>query len=313
MAIQARRDIMSILIGIAVIVGIAGIALAVAVKTNGPLVLDSVDRLTGGSRGVALLKKANFGPNNAQSLSVFSVEGVTTETRQPVLLFVHGGGWNSGDPAHYGFVARALAPEGFIVVNAGYRLHPRAVYPAMLEDAAGAIAWTHRNIAQFGGDPSRIILAGHSAGAYNVVMTALDPQWLAKEGLDPGVVAGVVGLAGPFDFHPFTTESAHNSFGHAPDPELTQPINFAHGDAPPMLLLHGDMDETVKPRNSRALAEALTTAGSHIEVEFYPELDHVDPIIALASPWRNRRPILRELVDFAHSLQASVPVQGETR
>ena len=304
---------MSILIGTAVIVGIVAIALLIAVRANGPLVLDTVDRLTGGSRGVTLLKSANFGPNNAQSVNVYGVEGATAGSLRPVLLFVHGGGWNSGDPIHYGFVARALAPEGFIVVNAGYRLHPEAVYPAMLEDAAGAIAWTHQNIAQIGGDPNQIILAGHSAGAYNVVMTALDPQWLAKEGLDPGVIAGVVGLAGPFDFHPFTTESARNSFGHAPNPELTQPINFAHGEAPPMLLLHGEEDETVKPRNSRSLANVLTAAGSRIEAEFYPELDHVDPIIALASPWRNRRPILGELVNFAHSLQASVPVQGETR
>ena len=144
-------------------------------------------------------------------------------------------------------------------------------------------------------------------------MTALDPQWLAREGLDPVIIAGVAGLAGPFDFHPFTTESARNSFGHAQDPELTQPINFARSDAPPILLLHGEEDTTVKPRNSRALARVLAAAGSRVDAGFYRDFDHSDPIIALASPWRTRRPILRELVNFAHSLQASVPVQGETR
>ena len=78
------------------------------------------------------------------------------------------------------------------MVNAGYRLHPEAVYPAMVEDAASAIAWTHRNIAQYGGDPGRIILAGHSAGAYNIVMAALDRQWLAREGLEPAIIAGAL-------------------------------------------------------------------------------------------------------------------------
>ena len=187
---------MSILIAIVTSLAIIGIVLAFMIKTNGPMVLDTVDRLTGGSRGVALLQNANFGPAKSQSISVYGIEDGNPGTRRPVLLFVHGGGWDSGDPAHYGFVARALAPEGFIVVNAGYRLHPEAVYPAMLEDAAGAFAWTYRNIARFGGDPDRIILAGHSAGAYNVVMTALDRQWLAREGLEPGIIAGVAGLAG---------------------------------------------------------------------------------------------------------------------
>lgn len=304
---------MSILIAILATAGIIAIAILVAIRLNGPWVLDTVDRLTGGSRDVVLLENANFGPGDAQSLGVYGVEGQPVEGSRPVLLFVHGGGWDSGDPAHYSFVARALAPEGFIVVNAGYRLHPEAVYPSMLEDAASAIAWTHRNIARLGGDPDHIVLVGHSAGAYNVVMTALDPQWLAREGLETGVIAGVAGFAGPFDFYPFTRESARNSFGHAEDPESTQPVNFAHGNAPPMLLLHGEEDQTVKPRNSRAMAKLLTEAGSRIDMEVYPDLDHTDLIVALASPWRSRRPILGELVKFAKSLKASVPVQGETR
>jgi acetyl esterase/lipase len=313
MAFRARRGKMDILIAIAATIGIIAIGLAIAIRTHGALVLDTIDRFSGGSRDVALLEKAQFGSENGQVLNIYGMEGASSNAARPVLLFVHGGGWDSGDPAHYGFVARALAPEGFIVVNAGYRLHPAAVFPAMLEDTAGAIAWTYRNIARFGGNPDRIVLAGHSAGAYNVVMTALDPQWLGREGLAPDVIAGVAGLAGPYDFYPFTRESARNSFGHAEEPELTQPINFTHGDAPPMLLLHGDGDETVKPRNSMALARKLTAAEARVDMQIYPGLDHTDPIIALASPWRSRRPILEELVNFAHSLQASVPVQGETR
>src|SRR3546814_14247383 len=88
-------------------------------------------------------------------------------------------------------------------------------------------------------------------------MTALDGRWLANEGLGAGAVAGVIGLAGPYDFYPFTSEGSRNSFGHVADAGTTQPVNFANSGAPPMLLLHGETDTTVRVRNSRALADAL--------------------------------------------------------
>lgn len=300
------------LIAITAVAGILAIALLLAIRANGPLVLDTVDRITDSSRDVALLEQAQFGKDKAQKLEVFGASA-PAESSLPVFVFIHGGSWKSGDPSDYSFVARALAPEGFIVVNAGYRLHPEAIYPAMLEDTAGAIAWTHRNIARLGGDPNRIILAGHSAGAYNVAMTALDERWLAAEGVDADVIAGVVGLAGPYDFHPFTSESTRDSFGHVEEPTTTQPVSFAEFGGPPMLLLHGEADDVVKPRNSHALAKGLVAAGAAVETRFYAELNHNDLIIALASPWRSRRPILGEMVNFARSLQASVPVQDETR
>lgn len=297
-----------IILGILVL---AGAALSIAVRINAPAVLNLIDRVSAPQRAVQLLDQASFGPAPAQRLSVYGPN--ERSGALPVIVFVHGGGWNSGDPDDYEFVARAIVPEGFIVVTTGYRLHPHAVYPAMLEDTASAIAWTHANIARLGGNPEHMVIAGHSAGAYNAVMTALDTRWLANEGLGAETIAGVIGLAGPYDFYPFTTASARNSFGRAEDPEATQPVNFVRGDAPPMLLMHGEGDRTVKPRNSRALAAALETAGARIEAQYYADFDHSDLVVSLASPWRGRRPVLREIVKFARTVQASVPVQGETR
>lgn len=268
-----------------------GIALLLAIRANGPMVLNTIDRITGGSRDVELVAQAQFGPEAAQKLEVFADQSASARDPKPVLLFIHGGSWKNGDPSDYTFVARALVPEGFIVINAGYRLHPDAVYPAMLEDAASAIAWAHGNIAELGGDPNNIILAGHSAGAYNTAMSALNQEWLAKEGIEEKVVTGVIGLAGPYDFYPFTSQSTRDSFGHIDDPNLTQPVNFASSSAPPMLLLHGEVDDVVKPRNSRALAKRLADTGAEVEAKFYPNLNHNDLIIALASPWRSQRPI----------------------
>ncbi len=311
-------------LGIVLVAGLAYAALQYSIGSNGPKVLDNVDRLTGGLRDVVLVHNQSLGTANAQKLAVYQPDlGLkNTQSDLPVFLFVHGGGWRSGDPADYGFVARGVAPEGFVVVLAGYRLGAEGVFPAMLEDTAKAIAWTKGNIARFGGDPDSIIIAGHSAGAYNVAMVGLDPQWLGNEGMSPSDLAGVVGLSGPYDFYPFDTESSKLAFGGAADPEGTQPVNFAREDAPPMLLIQGEKDTVVKPRNTNALAAALAAVGAKAEKAMFPEMDHNGPILALASPWRKNREMINIIDRFAKfslrnraaaRVEASVPVQAETR
>lgn len=289
---------------------LAGLALQIAIWRNGPAVLDIVDRLTGGARDTQMLAKVPLGESEARKVLVFGPQQSNpAETKRPVLLFVHGGSWNKGDPDDYGFVARAFVPEGFVVVLAGYRLHPDAIYPAMMEDTAAAVAWTHENIAKFGGDPDHIVLAGHSAGAYNVVMTALERRWLEAAGASDARIAGVVGLAGPYDFYPFDSESTLASFGQADDPEATQPVNHVSADAPPKLLIHGEKDTLVRPRNSRELARRLLDAGAEVQTRFFPEMEHNDPLLALASPWRRDRTVVDTIAKFAREPHASVPVQ----
>lgn len=297
---------------IAVLAGLAlagWLGLQYAIARNGPAVVDLVDRITGSERRVAMVARSAYGNDPLQSVAVYRESDAAGPL--PVILFVHGGSWNSGSPADYGFVARGLAPEGFVVVLAGYRLHPEVHFPAMLEDTAAAVAWTRANVARHGGDPDRIVLMGHSAGAYNVVMTALDRQWLGREGLPEKAVAGVIGLAGPYDFYPFDSDSTRASFGEAPDPERTQPVNFVRADAPPLLLLTGEADTTVKPRNTRALAGAMAQAGGGAWTGFYPDKDHADILLTLASPWRRDRTVLDRVVTFAR--EPSVPVQEEMR
>lgn len=281
----------------------AYLALQVAINRNGAAVLDTVDRLVGGTRDVAMVHAEQIGDHPDQKVRVYAPENESTEmsgetAARPVLFFVHGGSWRSGDPDDYNFIGRNLVPEGYVVVLGGYRIDAGGKFPGMLQDTAAAIAWTHANAAKFGGDPEQLFVAGHSAGAYNVVMNALDPQWLDQVGLAPDVITGVVGLAGPYDFLPFDTESTIAAFGDAPEPSLTQPIHFARGDAPPMLLMSGEKDTTVFPRNSRVLAAALEAAGGTAETAFYPDMNHQDILLALASPWRSRSDVVGRITDF---------------
>ena len=147
-----------------------------------------------------------------------------------------------------------------------------------------------------------------------VVQVALEPRWLAAEGVPASAIRGVVGLAGPYDFFPFDKDSTRAAFGAASDPEATQPINHVRTDAPPMLLLTGSADSTVKPRNTRALAAALEQAGVAVETRIYDGLDHSDVLVRLASPWRRNPQLRDDIVQFlARTEQASVPVQGKNR
>jgi acetyl esterase/lipase len=218
---------------------------------------------------------------------------------RPVILFFYGGSWNSGRRQGYAFAARALAARGFVVVVPDYRLVPEARYPDFLRDCAAAVRWARRHAGEYGGDGERIVLTGHSAGAYNAAMLALDPGLL---GPDRAVVRGFAGLAGPYDFLPLDDASTIAAFGAWPNPGETQPTTHAAAGAPPALLLHGEGDSRVKPRNSRKLAARLRAAGNDVELKLYPGLSHVEILTALAIPFRRRAPVLADVAGFARSV-----------
>jgi acetyl esterase/lipase len=217
----------------------------------------------------------------------------------PVILFFYGGSWNSGRRQGYAFAARALAAQGFVVIVPDYRLVPEVRYPAFLQDCAAAVHWARFHARPFGGDGERIVLVGHSAGAYNAAMLALDPGLL---GPDRVAVRGFAGLAGPYDFLPLDDVSTIAAFGAWPRPAETQPTSHAGPGAPPVLLLHGDGDSRVKPRNSRKLAGLLEASGSDVRLKLYPGLGHVGILTALARPFRRRAPVLADVSAFAHEV-----------
>ena len=285
-----------------------------ALSNNSVALLDGADRQFGGNGGYRIaLANGRYGPLGAHKVEVIVPDGTTNEPR-PVLLFIHGGGWHSGAPGDYRFVGRQFARAGYVVVLPGYRLGAEGRYPHMLEDSALAAGWTRDQAARFGGDPERVFLIGHSAGAYDVVMLALERQWLGRAGVPEGFVKGVVGLSGPYDFYPWTSESARNAFGQVADPKVTQPINHVRGDGPPMLLLTGDSDDTVKPRNSKVLAQALSAAGQPTTPVVLAGVDHAGTIMKLAAPFNRDRRVLDPVLAFlaAHG-GASAPVQAAGR
>jgi acetyl esterase/lipase len=238
-----------------------------------------------------------FGAHPRQRLDLYAPLGATAPL--PVMVFIHGGSWRNGDKRDYNFMGAALAAQGFLTAIPNYRLVPDARFPSFIEDCALAVRWVKENAAQHGGDPSRITLIGHSAGAYNAVMLTLDVRYLLGAGADAARIKGVVGLAGPYDFLPFDVDATRDAFGQAEDPLQTQPITFARADAPPLLLLWGEDDTTVGPRNIMGLERAMRAVGGNVETKTYPGVDHVEIMLALSRPFRGVAPVLADVTTFA--------------
>ncbi len=293
---------MKTLLAVVAVPAVAGLALWWAVAASSALAV--FNAMVPVDRGVERAGMGEaYGPDPRQKLDVY--RPVRASGKLPVLVFCYGGAWNSGERALYDFAGRAFAAAGFLTIVFDYRLVPDARFPAFVEDTAAAIAWASRNAARFGGDGAPIFLAGHSAGAYNVALAALDHRYLAAHGLGPGVIAGVAALAGPFDFLPLDGPSTREAFGHWPDLEETQPVNAVSPGAPPFLLITGDADSTVYPRNSKRLAERLKEAGVETRLVVLEGLGHADVLTALARPLRWRAPVLEAVTNFFRGRQAS--------
>ncbi len=267
-----------------------------------PQKLDFADRMAPGATEFtgAPVTAIAFGTDDRQKLDIYAPEG-TASTPYPVLVFFHGGAWRDGEREGYGFLGRAFAARGIVTVIADYRKAPKVRFPAFVEDSADAIAWVHANIGKYDGDQSRIFLMGHSAGAHIAMLAALDPKWLAANDLSPDIIKGVIGLAGPYDFLPLTTDSSKIALGQWPDFRETQPITYARADAPPLLLLTGDKDTVVKPRNSKVLSEKIAALGGQQKLKIYKGVDHADIIMAIARPFRAKAPVLSDVVEFVRA------------
>lgn len=237
-----------------------------------------------------------YGADPRQRLDVYVPE--RQSGGRPIVVVFYGGSWNSGRKEDYAFLGKALASRGFVAFIADYRLVPEVIFPAFLEDSAQTVRWAQTNGASFGGDPKRLFLLGHSAGAYIAAMIALDRRYLEGVGTSPAALAGVAALSGPYDFLPLDAASTKAAFGQVRDLDATQPINFVSPDAPPMLLATGDADTTVKPRNSRELAERLSAAGARVTTKVYPGIGHIGIMLALSVLFRGRAPVLDDVTAF---------------
>jgi acetyl esterase/lipase len=239
-----------------------------------------------------------YGTDPRQKLDIYVPLNTLTDP-VPVVVFFYGGSWNEGARKDYMFVGEALASRGVLTVIADYRLYPQVRYPDFLTDCASALAWAHRNIAAYGGDSSRLFVMGHSAGAYNAAMLALDPRWLEAQGISPDILKGWIGLAGPYDFLPIENPDAKPVFNHPHYPEGSQPIDYASHASPPVFLGAAITDHLVNPeRNTHQMAAKLRAAGGAVDIKIYSRVKHATLIGTFSWPLSWLAPVADDVADF---------------
>ena len=241
-----------------------------------------------------------YGTNPRHKLDIYTPEKGAASA--PVVVFFMGGNWVKGEREDFAFVGRALASRGYVVVIPDYRLYPEVKYPDFLDDSAQAVAWTAREIASFGGDPKRLYVMGHSAGAYNAAMVALQPGYLAKHGMKASGLRGWIGMAGPYDFMPIENTTTRPVF-HFPDtPTDSQPIVHVSKDSPRTLLIAANKDDLVNPvRNTGGLANKLRANNVFVKEIYYDRVNHVTLVGSLAAPLRAMAPTLDDIDAFIKS------------
>jgi len=240
-------------------------------------------------------KNVSFGEGKRDELDIYRAE--KPKDGAPVLMFVHGGSWDSGSKGIYKFLAEGFTNSGYDIVVPNYRIYPDAKFPDFLEDNAKAVAFTTEIF------PDRkIVLIGHSAGAYNVLMLALRDKYLSGAGIDRcAVISGVVGLAAPTGIVPLDSAPLTTIF---PDRFTADDavLNNVNGPAPAIFLGHGESDTTVYPQNSIALAEKIEARGGRAQVELYPGQSHTDVVKVLSRHFDGSVTLKADIVAFIDSL-----------
>jgi len=272
---------------------LSGILIVLSLQSCALTLLDWVTPTS----GYTLQADIAYGEHKRQRLDVYSP--TQTTPKKQTLVFFYGGAWDSGNKDDYRFVAQAFAAQGYEVVIPDYRLYPEIKFPAFVNDAAASVKW----VSQYTQNP--IVLMGHSAGAHIAAMLALNNQFLNEVNFDRSRLAGWVGLSGPYDFLPFTSATVRDIFSAINTPEESQPIHYANQKGIPALLLHGEDDTRVLPKNSKNLAVALREFDTALTEKYYTDAGHAETVSGISVRLRDKSPSFDDILAFLSSLEES--------
>jgi acetyl esterase/lipase len=283
---------------LAAVAGAGAIGAAFNIRTLGPALLNLATVFS----PTSLVADIAYGPEPWRRLDIYLPGGHETQ-KLPVIVFFHGGRWMSGQKEIFRFAGDAFAKRGFITVIPDYAKYPAVRFPAFVEDGAKALAWVSDHIAEYGGDPGRIFVAGHSAGAHTGALLTANPAYLAHEGKDRNaVIRGFAGLAGPYSFTPDEPDLM-DMFGPPERYPAMQVPTFIDGTEPPMLLLYGDADTTVKRFNLDRLEARIHEKGGAVQTIIYPGTDHLWIVGALGWAGFRGPPVAADVAEFFASLR----------
>lgn len=256
---------------------------------------------------LTIARNVSYEPGVRHSLDVYTLR--VPGPPRPIVVFFYGGGFDSGAKADFAWVGATLARRGYVAIIPDFRLYPEVLWPKFLEDCAAAVRWARDHGAAYGGNPSAIVLMGHSSGAYNAASLAVDRRWLAEVGMDPKRdLSAVIGLSGPYIGLPTTNKKIQTIFGR--NWRDTQAINHADGRSPPLMLVTGDRDDIVDPPESDQMAAKVRANGGTAYWVHYPSLDHTGTLNALLPLSGRRSQVMEDIANFIRSRTALGPVSA---
>lgn len=288
----SRFAAVAVTVASALVSGCASIAATVA---NIPAAFGKHDRIA----------NQRYGEGERRTLDVYVPESSGDQALRPIIVFFYGGTWASGRKSTYKFVGATLADRGHVVVIPDYRVYPEVRFPDFVADAAQAVAWVRTHALEYGGDPDRIILMGHSAGAQIAALLAYEPKYLEAAHVPTNTIAGFVGLSGPYDLTPGNDAQLNAIFREPYGPSDWRPLERVTARAPRSLLIHGDADTVVWPKATTKLDAALRSAGVPVETHLIAERSHADTLAAISIFARGRGPVLDWVDAFVRATPAA--------
>lgn len=244
-----------------------------------------------------------YGKHAKQRLDIYYPKGVQGA---PIVIFIHGGEWTRGDKAAVSYKPKFLNENGIILISVNYRLTPEVTHPAHVRDVAAAIAWVREHATEFGGDPKKIVLMGHSAGCHLATLVALDPRYLAQVKLRPSDLRGVVAWSGgAYDLVEkvraggFYADHIKKTFGESEQAQRDA-SPFAHvtkavQEGPPFLFVSVERNNPSHQAAER-LAQRIVESGGQAESKLLEGRDHVSANHLLGAPGDKTGTILLDFV-----------------
>jgi acetyl esterase/lipase len=216
------------------------------------------------ARYAGVEEKVVFGEHPQQNSLIF-LPVSTASQRDSIIYFVHGGGWQMGNPALFRFIGRFFAKQGFPTIMAGYRQTPNYQYPAQLADTCASFRVGMTYLANHNVRVRHILLCGQSSGAQLIGLLAYKKEIEIPE---RPLFTGLIAISGPLDFSVCRSWAIRQLLkayiGHLPNPEIADPINYARSNVPiPVLCIHGGKDPLVDIDNSKSFITKLNTGGAH--------------------------------------------------
>ncbi|MDF7824225.1 alpha/beta hydrolase fold domain-containing protein [Pontiellaceae bacterium B12227] len=227
--------------------------------------------------GVTVHRDLVYGNEDGQELALDLYLPAGTNAAPPLMVWIHGGGWKSGDKANVNPAILRLSTQGYAVASINYRLQDLTIHPKNIHDCKGAVRWLRAHAKQYGYDPERVAVGGGSAGGHLALLLGLSSGFQELEGTVGGhtnqssAVSAIVDFYGPSELTVFSQTDARFNNAHEFIPEQLKhasPLTYLTKEDPPVLIFQGDQDKTVPMQQSQLVHERYQKMGmeSHLHI-----------------------------------------------